>query len=592
MLGKEDPQRGLFEAASQLDEEEIEEMGLYGQMARYGSELFDDEDFAHMYDTENGRPSTPPSLLARARLLQHYEDVSEREVVRRCKYDIRWKVALGLDLQTTEKPFARTTFQAFRYRLTMHDEEGLVFEKSLERAAEAGLLDEELEVALDSSPVRGRGAVEDAYQQISSQIGAVVRAVAKAEGTDVEGVAADWELSRHVEADSIKGTELVDWDDEEAVDEFLAGLLEEAARAVELAEAKGAGGNEVDLLERIIDEDIDEDPDDQDRPTVAEGTAEKRVVSTSDPEMRHGRKSDSGKYDGHKAHIGVDVESGLIVDVDMTEPAAAEGGKIEATVECIQRRTGCGVEAILGDSAYGTTTGFEEAERADVELKTKMAPRNTRSGQFGEEDFEVSEDGSEVTCPAGNEPKTSYEREGGWQHRFDPNDCQSCPLREQCTQGKQRTYYVGPYYHEKRRQREWAKSEQGRKTLRRRTRVEHAIGRLKQWGAGQARYFGRDKTKAQWQWTAAIANLSLLWNRRDRKGRRERTEYGARPPFFAERGTLRRPQRSLATPMSTRRRNSAYGRSISPYSDTRYGRRSAATYSAFSRETAGLRPAS
>ncbi|MFB6371538.1 MAG: transposase, partial [Bradymonadaceae bacterium] len=159
MLGTQDDQRGLFETASQLDAEDLDEMGLYGQMARYGSEIFQDEDFAHMYDTENGRPSTPPSILARARVLQHYEGISEREVIQRCKYDLRWKAALGLDLETTEKPFARTTFQAFRYRLTLHDEEGLIFEKSLQRAAERGLLDEKLDIALDSSPVRGRGAV-------------------------------------------------------------------------------------------------------------------------------------------------------------------------------------------------------------------------------------------------------------------------------------------------------------------------------------------------------------------------------------------------------------------------------------------------
>ncbi|MFB6374798.1 MAG: transposase [Bradymonadaceae bacterium] len=222
MLGKEDPQGGLFEAASQLDENELQEMGLYGRMAKYGSDLFDDEDFAHLYDTENERPSTPPSLLARARLLQHYEDISEREVVRRCKYDLRWKVALGLDLQTTENPFARTTFQAFRYRLTMHDEEGLVSEKSIERARKVGLLEDELEVALD-----------------------------------VEQLAETHEVSRHLTSDSIKGSELVDWDDEEAVDDFLAGLLEDAYRVVELARESGAGGAEIELLERIIDEDVD-----------------------------------------------------------------------------------------------------------------------------------------------------------------------------------------------------------------------------------------------------------------------------------------------------------------------------------------------
>lgn len=514
MLGKEDPQRGLFEAASQLDDEELDEMGLYGQMARYGSQLFDDEDFAHLYDTENGRPSTPPSLLARARILQHYEDVSEREVIRRCKYDLRWKVALGLDLQTTEEPFARTTFQAFRYRLTLHDEEGLVFEKSIEQARQLGLIDEELEVAMDSSPVRGRGAVEDTYQQISSQIGSVLRSVAQAEGMDVEPLADEVDLNRHIEADSIKGTELVDWDDQQAVDEFLAGLLDDARRVVELAEEYGAGRGDVELLERVIDEDVDEDPEDGDGPTIGEGTARQRVVSTSDPEMRHGRKSSQETYDGHKAHIGVDVDSGIIVDVDVTAPSEPEGEQIEEGVERIEERTDKDIDEVLGDSAYGTRKGRRQADRAEVDLKTKM-PAPNDGWQFGADDFEVSEDGQQVRCPAGNTSERHYSRDGGVQHYFAETDCMSCPLREHCTKADRRTFFVADDFHDRKRRRQWAKSAEGRKKLRRRSRVEHAIGRLKQWGAGQARYFGRQKTKAQWEWTAAAANLSLIWDKLD-----------------------------------------------------------------------------
>jgi hypothetical protein len=67
----------------------------------------------------------------------------------------------------------------------------------------------------------------------------------------------------------------------------------------------------------------------------------------------------------------------------------------------------------------------------------------------------------------------------------------------------------------KKRRRQWAKSHEARDKLRQRVSVEHAIGRLKNLGAGQARYMGRDKTQAQWMWTAAVANLSMIWNRRD-----------------------------------------------------------------------------
>jgi len=551
VLGKQDDQ-GLFETASQLEADELDEMGLYGQMARYGAEIFKDEDVAHMYDTENERPSTPPSLLARARLLQHDEDISEREVIRCCKYDLRWKVALGLDLETTDKPFARTTFQAFRYRLTLHDDEGIIFEKSLQRAAEIGLLGDKLEVALDSSPIRGRGAVEDTYQQLSSQIGSVLRAVATSEGLEVEPLADDWELSRHLEADSIKGSELVDWDDAEQVDAFLEGLLEEAYRAIELAETHQTAEASVELLERIIDEDVDDNPPDQDTPTVAEGTARERIVSTSDPEMRHGRKSQQGTYDDRKGHIGVDLESRLVLDVEVTAPSYPEGKLTKDAIQRIEAATDRSIEEVLGDSAYGTRRALKHISDLDVDLRTKM-PQPNASWRFGGDDFEVSEDGQEVVCPNDQTPNRSYRKEDGWQHFFAESDCQECPLQEQCTNAARRTFFVADDFHERRRRRQWANSKEGRLKLRRRTRVEHALGRLKQWGAGQARYCGRDKTEAQWMWTAAAANLSLIWDAQEAEAPDRREDSGTyRPCMPSSEPSYRRRRRVSGSRASLR----------------------------------------
>ena len=55
------------------------------------------------------------------------------------------------------------------------------------------------------------------------------------------------------------------------------------------------------------------------------------------------------------------------------------------------------------------------------------------------------------------------------------------------------------------------RSKEGRLLLRQRVAVEHAIGRVKNLGAGAARCFGRAKTKIEWMWYAAVANLTLVW---------------------------------------------------------------------------------
>ena len=70
-----------------------------------------------------------------------------------------------------------------------------------------------------------------------------------------------------------------------------------------------------------------------------------------------------------------------------------------------------------------------------------------------------------------------------------------------------------PDFHERRARERYARSVEGRAKIRKRVVVEHAIGRLKQRGAGQARYVGRKKTRLQWMMTAAAVNLCLVFGR-------------------------------------------------------------------------------
>ena len=62
-----------------------------------------------------------PSLLATALLLQAHNRVSDAEAKARADFDIRWNVALGIEIE--DRPFAKSTFQVFRAQLILHDAE-------------------------------------------------------------------------------------------------------------------------------------------------------------------------------------------------------------------------------------------------------------------------------------------------------------------------------------------------------------------------------------------------------------------------------------------------------------------------------------
>jgi transposase len=106
MLGKRSAQRGLFETDN-LYLDHVGQDSFYGFLASQRDQIFDDEDFADLYCPDNGRDSVPPSLLATVLLLQTYDGVSDQEAKERADFDLRWKVALGLEIE--ERPFAKST---------------------------------------------------------------------------------------------------------------------------------------------------------------------------------------------------------------------------------------------------------------------------------------------------------------------------------------------------------------------------------------------------------------------------------------------------------------------------------------------------
>ena len=84
--------------------------------------------------------------------------MSDAETKARADFDIRWKVALGIEVE--DRPFAKSTLQVFRAQLILHDKVREVFESSLRFARESGLPEEaqhEGGAGHDQHPGPGRG---------------------------------------------------------------------------------------------------------------------------------------------------------------------------------------------------------------------------------------------------------------------------------------------------------------------------------------------------------------------------------------------------------------------------------------------------
>ena len=543
MLGKRSDQRGLWEA-DRLYLDYVGQDTFYGLLASLRGQLFRDDDFAEIYGPDNGRDSVPPSLLATALLLQTYDKVSDAEAQARADFDIRWKVALGIEIE--DRPFAKSTLQMFRAQLILHEKVREVFEPSAGSARQSGYLKKRgMRVALDTTYILGRGAVKDTYNLLADGIVKLLRALAAVANIAV----GEWAEAQGYEryfGSSIKGEAAIDWSDRKARRKLLGEIVADADRLLELARQAWVELPETSVQRQSIvdgaelrgqlllqdierksgDGDVAAHADDgvcvRDGVSLRDGVSRDRMLSVHDPEMRHGHKSSRRRFDGHKAAIVVDTDSQLITAVDVLPGNAPDNLGALELVEQSEASTGSVVEEAMGDAAYGdggTRQTFAEAGRR---LVAKVPGRPDRK-HFPKNDFHLDLAAGSCTCPAGQVthaivPAGKRTDGTGRVHRlqafrFDGAVCWACPLRSQCiaAQGKPgRRVLIHPQEALLQQARALQQSADYDEYPARRVVVEHRLARLVQLGIRQARYFGRVKTKFQLYLAATVANLTLL----------------------------------------------------------------------------------
>ena len=280
-----------------------------------------------------------------------------------------------------------------------------------------------------------------------------------------------------------------------------------------------------ELLGQLLLQDIERksgDGDGDDGVSLKDGVSKDRMMSVHDPEMRHGHKSSSKRFDGHKAAIVVDTDSQLITAVAVLPGNAPDNLGALELVEQSEANTGVPVQEAMGDAAYGDGATRQTFADAGRKLVARVPGRPDRK-HFPKDDFVIDLAAGSCTCPAGQVTHTivpagkrtdAAGRVYRWQaFQFDGAECRTCPLRSQCIAAKGRKgrrVLIHPQeglLQEARALRQSAAYDEYRA---RRVAVEHRLARLVQLGIRQSRYFGRVKTRFQLYLAATVANLTLV----------------------------------------------------------------------------------
>jgi len=246
---------------------------------------------------------------------------------------------------------------------------------------------------------------------------------------------------------------------------------------------------------------------------IKEGTAQHRMPSATDPDVRHGRKSAAKRFNGHKADVACDIDSQVIVAYDVLAGDAGDATYALARVQQAEANTELPVRQSTGDCAYGgapTRQAFAEANR---DLLAKVPQEASRPGLYAKSAFSIDLLQDTVTCPAGQTTSTFRRSEDGSKTFGFGSVCADCPLRTACTTSQTgRSVSVHAQEAMLQAARAYQKTPQGRARLRERVVIEHRLARLGQLGIGQARYVSRAKTRFQLMLACALANFRWTWN--------------------------------------------------------------------------------
>jgi hypothetical protein len=514
MLGRRDPQRSFFEAQSLPHR--VPADSFYGRMGAVHDVLFCDDDLAMMYCPDNGRPSIPPSLMSGATLLQFYDDVSDAEAMERMKFDMRWKVALNLPLDYPG--FDPSCFTYFRNRLIENGQERYAFDRFIAVGRKAGFIPDRVTLLTDTTNVKGAGTVQDTYTLLRKGMRKLLKAAGFHLPYKRQGLSPQTRilLERYVDQDRKAD---IDWTDPQQRAAQLQVLFDDAEAVLTLA-VEQIDDDEVRylgwLLTKILGDDLV--VNDQGQAQLGQGTATDRIISVTDPQMRHGRKSSAHLFNGFKVSVSTDQHSELILDIADVPASGSDGAHLVPIIERVEEQAEVTVDRVMGDGAYGSGKNRAACDNYPghgVDLLSPLA--RPSDPEVAKSAFQIDLDARTATCPQGHtvtgQPGGKEDGQDTWLFTFPRATCEACPLFARCVRSKKtgRTVRTKTYEACLQAARLRQQTDEFDLLYRLRAAVERKIAELAQRGVRETRYVGEPKRQLQRLWTGAAINLRRLF---------------------------------------------------------------------------------
>lgn len=374
------------------------------------------ESVADRYSKDMGRSSRDPVMMMKIMLLEYLYTLSDVEVSKRAATDIvfRWFLGLSIDDSAPDD----TTISHFRIKRLGKEKFEEFFNEIVRLCIKQNLVNsnrfliDSTDVSVNASLPFGKKLIRDAYRKVIRQVETFNEDLAK---------------------------------------EFLESFEQEIAKEyenpgkVEAAKHFGIALSNLNKLYVKTHEEIDANPEYQKAFQVCYDIADHylhqkkdKIVSAVDTDARAAYKSPRNPKVGYKDHIIVDEDSEIILASIQTPFNVGDEKKLVELLNKVEENFELKPKEVTADKAYGTMDNRAHLKDNEIVSNIAFYDEADWGTVFGIRDFKISEDTLSVTCPNNITTTKFVEREdkkrkSRYRHFvFSKNDCDQCPLREQC----------------------------------------------------------------------------------------------------------------------------------------------------------------
>ncbi len=173
------------------------------------------------------------------------------------------------------------------------------------------------------------------------------------------------------------------------------------------------------------------------------GTANKKYISTTDPDASVTRRGKGKSKLQYQIHRGVDKKCEVITATEATPGEVHEAHRMQSLIDSHQKNTGQKVELAVADSKYGTIENYltckDQGIKAHINsLEQTQKDTGTQKGIFPKEVFTYDADNDIFICPSGQilKKRKYFKKRNHFEYIASASICNSCQLKEKCTKAK------------------------------------------------------------------------------------------------------------------------------------------------------------